>query len=189
MAIDDVRLPVDIEQGAVGGPTWNTEITGIGSGAEQRRAVWSHPRQQWDVGYGVQSREDFQAVLGFFYARRGRLRGFRFRDWSDYQADGELFGTGDGAATEFQLVRRYGGFVRRITHPVDPIVLSLATGATIDYGTGVVTYADAPADGVALRWTGEFDVPVRFDVDALNANVTHYDAISAPSIPIVEIFE
>jgi len=39
---------------------------------------------------------------------KGQAYGFRFKDWTDYTADGRLLGTSDGAAqTHFQLIKRY----------------------------------------------------------------------------------
>ena len=191
MSFDNIRLPDDIERGAVGGPTFNTEITAIRNGQEQRRAVWSRSRQAWDIGYSIQAASDYVRILNFFYARQGRFRGFRFRDWSDYSVDDEVFGTGDGTTTEFQLIKSYTSgtttYARRITRPVDPVIV---TGAgMVDYSTGLVTYAVAPSDGTALSWTGEFDIPCRFDTDVLNTNVEHLNAMGAPSIPVIEILE
>lgn len=188
---DDVRLPDDIERGAVGGPVFNTEITDLRSGFEQRRAVWSRARQRWDIGYAIQHAVDYHRVRDFFYARQGRFRGFRFKDWSDYSVTDEQFAVADGTSTVYRLVKEYtsGGvtYVRLITRPV--MGATASGGGAIDLGTGAVTYGAAPASGTALTWTGEFDVPVRFDVDELNANILHLDALGVPSIPVLEILE
>ena len=191
MSFDNVRLPDDIERGAAGGPTFNTEITALRNGHEQRRAVWSRARQAWDIGYSIQAAVDYVRILNFFYARQGRFRGFRFRDWSDYSVSDESFGTGDGSTVEFQLVKNYTSgtttYTRRITRPVDAIVVT-GDGA-VDYETGLVTYPIAPTTGTALQWTGEFDIPCRFNTDVLNTSIEHLNAMGAPSIPVVEILE
>jgi uncharacterized protein (TIGR02217 family) len=45
-----------------------------------------------------------------------------FKDWTDYKATGQLLGTGDGAQTQFQLVKRYPSGsvieIRTIAKPV-----------------------------------------------------------------------
>jgi uncharacterized protein (TIGR02217 family) len=57
------------------------------------------------------------AVIAFFYARAGKARGFRFKDWKDYQATSEaVVSIGSG---NFQLVKRYASgsqtYIRTIT--------------------------------------------------------------------------
>jgi uncharacterized protein (TIGR02217 family) len=44
-------------------------------------------------------------LVAFFRARRGKAYGFRFKDWTDHKATGQLLGTGDDALTQFQLVK------------------------------------------------------------------------------------
>ena len=67
------------------------------------------------------------ALTAFFEARRGRLHGFRFRDFADFLscapgvqpgAMDQAIGTGDGGTTEFQLAKTYGDHVRPIRKPV-----------------------------------------------------------------------
>ena len=46
-------------------------------------------------------------LIAFFRARKGRAFGFRFKDWNDYQALAETFGTGDETTRTFQPTRGY----------------------------------------------------------------------------------
>lgn len=197
MAFHEVRLPDDIEQGAEGGPEFKTEISTLANGAENRNFVWSQPRMEWDIAYGIQSRGDLQNVLSFFYARGGRFHGFRFKDWLDYQVLAPItFATGDGSTAAFQLNRVYtdlGGFTysRTIKKPVSGTVSVFVDGsedgsASVDTTTGIVTFSSTPAVSADLTWTGEFDVPVRFDVDRIGVNLRNFNAGSIPSIPVVE---
>ena len=89
MIIDAVRMPVDVERGVRGGPQFSTIVNRTDGGALVTNQNWSYPLYRGQVGYGIQSKENLRDVIKFFYARRGRLRGFLFRDWSDYQFDGE----------------------------------------------------------------------------------------------------
>src|ERR1700712_1689150 len=89
---DDVRLPVDIEQGSAVGPMFQTTIVPLSSGAEQRNADWSQEKLSADISYGVMAKRDpkdvansFAAIMRFYRARMGRWRGFRFRDHSDFE--------------------------------------------------------------------------------------------------------
>jgi uncharacterized protein (TIGR02217 family) len=52
-----------------------------------------------------------------------------------------------------------------------------------------VTFAGGhiPAEGAAVTAGFEFDVPVRFDADRLEVNLSLIEAGSIPNIPIVEI--
>ena len=72
-------------------------------------------------------------------------------DWTDYQATGQLIGTGDDAETQFQLVKRYPSGsvveVRTITKPVAGTVriyldgVEQLSGWSVDVTTGIVTFA------------------------------------------------
>lgn len=198
MAFDEVRLPVTVEKGALGGPTFNTTVLTLSNGFEQRNQNWATTRATYDIGYGIQNSDDLFIVLAFFYARKGKARGFRFRDWSDYQVDAnEQFATGDGVETNFQLTVTYSdsgsSHVRDIKKPVSGTVriwvdsVEQLSGWTVDTETGIVTFSVAPADTLAIEWQGEFDVPVRFDTDDLNVSMEIFNAGTISSIPLVEV--
>ena len=70
---------------------------------------------------------------------------------------------------------------------VDGMPVSEGTDWTCDDTTGVVTFADAPDEGAAITAGYEFDVPVRFDSDTLEINLSHFAAGDIPAIPLVEI--
>lgn len=206
MAFDEVRLPVELERGALGGPGFLTNVFPLNSGKEQRNQIWSVDRGKWDIGYGIQTREDALQVRNFFMARRGRARGFRFRDWTNYTTfnrstqSHDLQGftaDGDGTTSAFQMQYRYtddGNFYfdKTIYKPVASTIRAYVdgvedTGISVDSTTGIVTFSSPPAYSSWLTWQGDFDLPVRFDVDNLEGVVTNVNVISYPSIPIVEI--
>jgi uncharacterized protein (TIGR02217 family) len=206
MAFHEVRFPDNIGRGARGGPERRTQIVELASGAEERNASWANSRRRFDVAYGIRRADDLAAVVAFFEARNGRLHGFRFKDWADYksgipsQAPGpqdQLIGTGDGSTTAFQLVKHYasGGqtWKRGIAKPVTGSVrialggVEQPSGWSVDTTTGVVTFAAAPGAGVAITAGFEFDVPVRFDTDALDVTLDFERLGSITSIPLLEI--
>ena len=199
MSFDEVRLPVHVEKGATGGPGFNTTILELSSGHEQRNQNWSVSRGQWDIGYGIQCEEDLEEVIAFFYARRGRARGFRFKDWSDYQTKANTrFGVGDGSTATFQLAIPYVSgditYTREIKKPVADTVRIWINGAlqavesySVNSANGIVTFSTSPADTEILEWQGEWDVPVRFDTDTLNISMEVFNAGTVSSIPLVEI--
>lgn len=238
----------------VGGAEYSTEIAVTRSGFEARNINWAIARGRWQLGDRVLTKAELAGINRFFHAMRGRAYGFRFKDWSDYQAgtDGVL-GTGFGSGlAAYQLGKKYAqgsqSVIRPIKKPVatgfavqrngsavggvtlntvtgivtvppiatfnisavtnanpgvvsaaghtfsngDQIVLATMGGmptltglkvtiggvgagvfnigmSTIGLGTytsgGTASKYPQPAD--VLTWTGEFDVPVRFDTDAI----------------------
>src|SRR6185295_1425466 len=184
MAFHEIRFPTAVAFGSSGGPERKTEIVTLGSGFEERNAVWANSRRRYDAGLGVKTLDDLHAVIAFFEARLGRLHGFRFKDFADWKscapsatpapAD-QSIGTGNGTATAFALSKTYtsgaGSWTRAIKKPVAGTVrvakagVEQMSGFTVDTTAGVVTFAVAPANGAAITAGYQFDVPVRFDTD------------------------
>lgn len=208
MSFHEVLFPIDIALNSEGGPRRKTDIVALVSGREERNALWAGSRRSFNAGYGVKSIVDIEAVVAFFEARSGRLHAFRFRDPFDHkscsvaqtpQASDQLLGTGDGAATAFQLVKRYdsGGasYVRTITKPVAGTTLVAVNGVaqqdgadfTVDAMTGLITFAVAPTAGASVTAGFVFDTPVRFDADELRINLAAFKAGDIPSIPLIEV--
>ena len=197
MSFVEERLRDDIESGAEGGPGFKTTVTTLSSGHEQRNIDWEYDRGEWDLSYGIQTKNDYRVVLAFFRARRGRAIGFRFKDWADYRVfQTEQFAEGDGSTLKFQLYKWYGGFNtgyrRAIQKPVDGTFTIYVddvedTDATIDPATGVITFLSAPGNGDVISAAGEFDVPVRLALDRMSASIEWVDAASLPNIPIIEL--
>lgn len=208
MTIPAYRLPKGIERGSRFSPTFSNVIQEAIAGNEQRFARWTKCRGVGDVSYGLERSSDptgdFRAILAMYRAHVESLYPFRFRDWSDYTATDENFGTGDASTTQFQLTMTYDPsfillgstgsllYVRDIfllastpVIKVDGVTKTVTTDYTI--GTdGVVTFTSAPANGKAITWTGEFDVPVRFD-GPLQVIMNESDLISIGSLPIKEV--
>jgi uncharacterized protein (TIGR02217 family) len=198
MSFDEVQFPTDISYGASGGATFCTEITETYGGFEQRNQCWPHGRGKWNVAHGVKTRAQLDALIAFFRARRGKARGFRFKDWSDYSVTAGSIGTGNGSTTTFQLKKIYtsgGQTVERvITKPVSGTIniykngVLQSSGVTVSTTTGVVTFTTAPANGVAITADFQFDVPVRFDTDEQQISVDFPNGVGSwTSVPIVEI--
>jgi Uncharacterized conserved protein len=209
MAFPTYRLPPDIEEGAQGGPEFSTVIQESVSGQEQRVRVWAHCRARYDIGYSVLHSDDpvgsYRAVVALFYGHAGRLRPFRFKDWGDFQAEDTNFGTGDGSDTTFQLSKTYdpslillntpGSFTytREIyllsttpTIKVNGVTQTLTTHYTIS-ATGLVTFVTPPPNGHAITFSGEFDIPVRFDIDYLPVTMNVNSIANIGSIALREV--
>jgi uncharacterized protein (TIGR02217 family) len=201
----EIRFPTDIARGARGGPERRTEIATLGSGFEERNAVWAHSRRRWDAGLGVRTLAQLAAVVAFFEERRGRLVGFRFRDPLDHASSApgaaiaptdQVLGTGDGVERRFALAKTYGGafdpYRRPIRKPVAGTVRAAVGGVettafALDLADGSLLFDAAPTEGAAVTAGFAFDVPVRFDADRLEIDLAAFEAGSVPSIPLVEI--
>ena len=204
MAFHAVRFPLDVALGARGGPEWATDLVTLASGHEARNSRWAGSRRRYNAGYGVKSRADMLAVLDFFEERRGRFHSFLWRDALDFSSNGtasptpmdQMLGTGDGVTTSFALTKRYGAgfdpFVRTISHPLAGSVrVALDAAEVFDFTLdgGTVTFAVAPGAGAPVTAGFLFDVPVRFDTDRLEVELTSFDAAEAPVIPVIEVLE
>lgn len=193
----EVQFPPDISYGSSGGPEYTTDLVITTSGHEQRNVNWAQARLRYNVAKGVKNTAQLASIIAFFRARKGRAYGFRFKDWSDYKGEGETLGTGNGVQTQFQLVKRYvsGGVqeTRTITKPVSGTVqvyknaVLQTTGVSVNANTGLVTFTAAPANGQVVTANFEFDVPVRFDTDRLEATLDSYGTHSWTDIPLVEV--
>lgn len=176
------RLSKQIELGAIGRDTMDLIITRNDGGFEDINRPWDQFLCEYEITYPLRGRTDalFLEVRNAFRATGGGEHSFDFWDWRDFQAEAEEFGIGDGSDTTFQLVKSYGfgtlTHSRRIQRPVlDNAEVEelefeiqvdgtpLASSAYEVSNLGVVTFDVAPLNGVVLTWTGEFNVPVRFD--------------------------
>ncbi len=209
-AFHEILFPLDIALKSAGGPQRRTDVVALGSGAEERNARWAHSRRRYDAGYGVKTLEALSQVVAFFEERRGRLYGFRWRDRLDHSsaapdaapsATDQAIGSGDGATAAFTLVKTYGTayspYQRPIAKPVAGSVrvavagteVAEGTAFTVDTTTGVVTFlaGHIPPAGAAVTAGFLFDVPVRFDTDYLEVDLSAFAAGAIPKIPLLEI--
>jgi uncharacterized protein (TIGR02217 family) len=210
MSFHEILFPLDIALKSAGGPERKTEIVALGSGREERNARWAHSRRRYDAGYGVKTLDALAQVVAFFEERRGRLHGFRWRDRLDHSSAApgasvtpldQVLGTGDGSRTAFPLLKLYGAayapYQRPIAKPVAGSVRVAVGGVeqtegvafACDTTTGIVTFlpGHAPTAGALVRAGFLFDVPVRFDTDYLEVDLSAFAAGSVPRIPLVEI--
>lgn len=193
----EIRFPDNIAYGATGGPEFATTVVVTGAGHEQRNINWAEARGRWDVGSGLKNQQLLDALIAFFRARKGKAYGFRFKDWTDFKATGQLIGMGNDATTAFQLVKRYPSAsaveIRTIAKPVAGTVriyfdgVEQLTNWSVDVTIGLVTFTTPPAQDVDVTADFEFDVPVRFDTDHMAVVIETYKLHRWQQIPIVEL--
>lgn len=202
-AFDEVRLPTRLAFGSTGGVERRTEVVTLGSGHERRSTPWAHGRRRYLIGAGLRSLDDMAELTAFFEARRGRLRGFRFRDFADFKscapgraiaATDQVLGEGDGGRRRFQLVKAYGDLRRDIRKPVAGSVRLAVDGdelASADFAvdavSGEVELTTAPTPGAVVMAGFEFDTPVRFDADRIEITLETFGAGRMVAVPLIEV--
>lgn len=208
MSFHESRFPTHISFGSVGGPERYTEIVTTANGHEERNTPWAHSRRRYDAGVGMRSLDDVSEVVAFFEARMGRLHGFRWKDWADFKScrpsdiprfTDEIIAIGDGSTQQFRLIRSYRSDAQFYNRPVaKPVAGTIAIGLggveqidgtdwTADTTTGSITFVVAPGAGQVVTAGFEFDVPVRFDTDAIRTSVANFEAGEIPDIPLLEL--
>ncbi len=198
----EIRFPLRLALGAVGGPERRTEILTLASGQEVRNAVWASSRRRWDIGGAIGDLADLHALISFFEARRGRLHGFRFRDPMDFSsalpgtavtASDQIIGVGDDVTATFDLIKDYGGVLRRIAKPVANSVrvavddVELTSGWSVNDTAGIVTFDAAPVSGAVVNAGFEFDCAVRFESDRLEGVIEAFGAGRVVSVGLTEL--
>lgn len=206
-AFHDIRLPLKLARGAVGGPERQTDVVGLANGREVRLASLANSRRRWELAGALRSLDELALLTAFFEARLGRLHAFRFRDPADHKScapsavpgpGDQLLGTGDGSRTGFALVKHYGDAAGTHARPIrlpDPASVRIlvgtaelaASGFSVAVPAGTVTLAVPPPAGVPVKAGFVFDVPVRFDTDRLDVALDAFDAGRLVSVPLVEV--
>jgi len=190
------RFPAALAYGAQGGPGFSTDVVLTADGQESRNVNWAEARCRWDVGSIHRTKGEIEGLIAFFHAAAQGQEGlFLFRDFTDDTFDNAI-GVGDGATAEFQLVKQYatGPYTstRRLTHPIEGTVGvrldgALVSGWALDYSTGLLPLAAAPAAGVVVSAAGEFEVLCRFAQDVLPVTRVAPDAYSCGQIELWEV--
>ena len=187
-------FPDCIAPDVTAGPMFFTDVVVLQSGRESRNANWQQARWKGEVRIPAREIDKGQQLLHFFRAVGGGMANpFRVRDWSDYTATGSegVFAVID--ATHFQCYKRYtwGALTheRKITRIRHMTSITGGTTPAIDADTGIVSVAG----GTPTAWTGEFDVPCRFDIDHMQFQIVASNRdgpiVEWDSVPLIEVRE
>jgi hypothetical protein len=130
-------------------PTASTLRQKAISGRETFQPLWNAPLYKYEVSFSLlraaEIFAEWQLLQGFWNNVMFQAGGvFQFDDPNDDCVDDDLFATGDGSTTSFQLTRTLGGFAEPVSNPTEaasvPRTLfdygncTSALGATLDYG-------------------------------------------------------
>lgn len=192
MSYIDTFIPACGGYGWQGGPEFKTVIVEMRNGWERRNAEIANARHSFNIPYNNISPEDYIGIKQLHLIARGRLHNFKFIDELDSEADNEIFATGNGVQTVFQL-RKLSlidgvSYSRNVYVPLPGITVTnngAAASPTIDYDRGFVTFAVAPGNGNALRWTGRFALWVRFNQDDLPFSIDNL-RVRSGQVSIIE---
>lgn len=180
MAFHDVVLGVDVSA-LRSTPTWPVDIIKLGGGGEQRILLQGDSRREYEATHSVLTWTQARDIVKFFNARRAQLFSFKVKDQSLFTVTAEPLGTGGGIGSTNQLTLNEGdvtnAYNREIYLPKSGTVQIRANGNLktegVDYTLaytgatgGLVTWL-VSVSGQTLTWTGEFYIPVRFDVSSL----------------------
>jgi len=191
--LETPRFPDEIAAWAIGGRGFSTVIVETFGGNEYRTSAWSQARGEWDISNALRevnpaATYSYKVLRDFFMIARGRFNAFRFKDFKDYKDDGggvfvgltpttfQMYKTYTvGALTYSQIIQKPRSSTAVVTGGVTP---------SVNYTTGIVTVAS----GTPTAWTGEFDVPCRFNEDMPTAGLDGSGAFYAWSqLKLVEV--
>ncbi len=191
----EIQFPSDIAYGATGGPEFLTDIYTASSGIETRNINWNNSRCRYNLAPAIKTKDQLDIIVTFFRICKGKAIGFRFKDWMDYSISKQKIDMGDGNKTEFQVIKTYIvesiKIERKIAKPVKDrlkiYVNNVQVKPHINYTTGKIIFETPPAKGSEILVEGEFDIPVRFDIDKLTTSIENHLIYSHYEIPLIEL--
>lgn len=193
MFLDDYLAPCP-GYGWEGGPNFSTSIEVLQNGDENRNAEWAEARHSYSAPFLNISKEAYRSLKTMFFACHGMLYAFRLVDELDHEADNEIFGAGDGVEDTFQLRKisvvdgaEYSRNVYAL--PAIPTITVNGTPTTafsINLRTGQVRFDSPPAGAAVLRWSGAFDIWVRFATDSLRFSLDNPNATNG-TVELIEV--
>jgi uncharacterized protein (TIGR02217 family) len=216
MSFFEVEFPRALSFKAVGGPSWNTYVVDVASGAEQRNRNWAKVRGKWTVSLmtpaSADTRQSFaDALETFFLMIGGRADGFRFYNHLSFYASNQAVVAATGGGIQLQRVYTLAGrtYTRTITKPItanvkdyqgnalaNTVVIKTSGGSTrdpasytVDHATGIVTGTVATSDTASFQ----YHIPVRLDTDDFQVQIEDSDVsggdpiVSWNSLTLVEV--
>lgn len=164
MSFHEIRLDDGlVSYDADGGAGFSTEIVRTFNGAESRNQNWAESLAKFDWGDMRCTRAELDRRKTFLRARKGRLHGFRVKDWGDYRvvaASGTdvpqgrvgLTAIGTGLPT-YDLYARYADAAasddKRIWKPLATGFALQRNGAAATLGGGAGNYSLDTVNGRA----------------------------------------
>ncbi len=196
----EMQLDPLISYGTKGGLTYSTMVVSNPSRIETRYPQRSRGYWNFEISLNDKTKLKMAAISAFFAAVQGKSWGWRFRNWREYQCTNEPI-PGFAGGTTMQLTRlrtlAAGGvqetviikkpdLVLPITLTRDGTAFPSSGNWTLDVTTGIVTFSTSQT-GHVFTWTGQHDIPARFDTDLMDATQSDFDQFDWESLQIMEI--
>lgn len=167
-------------------PDYDDTVVERANGRRTVNVNWQYPLMLFSaVPMGEKAEDDMHRVLRFWHAGAGRANRFLFKDYTDFKSsvvfsdaitfnDQQVILNPDDSPASWQLYKRYRdddnllSQLRIIQKPVQGTIRIADEGVeldegpdwTLDYDTGIVTFAVEPE---SPTWGGEFWVPCMFE--------------------------
>lgn len=180
MAFHNALFPLTVA--ALGAaPSWAVDVVQLGGGAEQRIATQGDAIRRYNAATAISKIADFDQVVHHFNGRRAQLFSFPIKDQTLFKVTLEPLGVGGGIGSTNQLTLNEGdatnAYNREIYLPKSGTIHIFAgvtekvetTDWALNYtgaNAGRITWATS-VSGQTLSWTGEFYIPVRYDIEVL----------------------
>jgi hypothetical protein len=147
---EEVRFPDKISYEASGTMRFRTSVVTSEGGQERRNRRWPTQLREWDAARGIKDTADLKMLREFHDVMDGRFTGFRFKDFTNYQAIDEPLDTSAGGPTyQLRMASRADGLVkyRKITKPVAGTVELNLNGQSVQFLSDGASGSDLPLFG------------------------------------------
>lgn len=192
----NVRIAEFVSLQAEGGPAFVTLINNHLSGQEKRKSVMSQARRRYYLKECYLSTEQYQELLAFFHARKGKYHSFRYLDYFDYKVNKVNLQHGRIDLHNFQLGKLYDDNFTPIYRPISlPIANSLEIFRNnepmedfiLNEESGIVTFDFDIGEDEVIYANFEFDVRVRFNNDLITTYLDQQGKIIIKELELVEV--
>jgi uncharacterized protein (TIGR02217 family) len=208
--IDHVYLNGNVLVGAVRRYEAKASIVESDNGLITVTPKWPRRRRAWTLSYALEDTDEVENLFDVNGTEAGFLYIAADPDGdttkSDYIAEDQLIGVGDGSTTQFQLSVTAATYntsnspptvARSVTrdhkYPISGTVVvylndTPSVAFTVSTSTGIVTMTSAPANGVDVTADFHFAYPVRFVSETFDVTLgANHKEIR--SVAIEEVFE
>lgn len=157
------------------------------AGNSTAQSPQAYPAYSYDLPFEFLRADNFtlevQTLMSFYTGRKGKALPFHFNDPDDNAVVGQVLGIGDGATTDFALVRTMVNNVDPIQDAIAPTFTAFLNGvptavaalSTSQYGTFYgVRFAPAPGAGVVVTANFQYNWLCRFDEDQVEFGLLQY---------------
>lgn len=156
-------------------PHWNTIVQESISGVKKFLQCYTYPYYTFNLSFSYLSdmnlqQDDIHKLMGFYNQLGGAGQDFLFADplFEDNRCVKQTFGVADGTTKEFRLVHKFGDFIEPVFGIKDKPRIYVNDIEITNFSwdnTGLITFANPPAENAVLKWTGRWFYRCHFQND------------------------